>query len=252
MTSQQLADATGLFELAFRKESGTSITSDTLFVPSYMDIQRQLNGDSNGTLLANPTIEGTASKLRQIKAARAIVAYAVSGTKQYSPGIVLPDGRIGILHNQVDTTTDIKELSTLTDLQQLLLAGVYTRQQEAFGKTHNRGIAEIGHATLIGVSRQPDKIHDTVHDFADTKAFATKVSSLTTIHEGHKTRPTGALVVPVHEVLSIAFLPDHQSPLPVGSFEASAGFALAAARTQARPIDVDQNVMYMANQMGPK
>jgi hypothetical protein len=51
-------------------------------------------------------------------------------------------------------------------------------------------------------------------------------------------------------VPNLLFLPQNQSPLPVTGFEASAGFALAATKTQDRQFDLNANAGAMAAQMG--
>jgi hypothetical protein len=231
-----------------RAETGVGVVADILITPSYKAIQQHCRGDIQGTTLKSPASHSIAP----LAGARAIAAYRVTGEKQpyFTPSIVLPDGRVGVLHTVADAKRDIKEAGLFSDFQQLLLAGIYASQQEGVGSLHTRGIAELGHASLIAVSRQPSSIHETTHQFADSKQFATKISALTTVYSGHTARPTNSLVLNAAQVNMLVFLPDNQTPLPANAFEASAGFALAATKTQPSPFNIQANAGAMAAQMG--
>jgi len=164
----------------------------------------------------------------------------------------LPDGRIAALNTRADVKSQIQELENLTDMQQLLLAGAYVRQGDGVGSSHNQGVAELGHATIVSVSTNPATIHKATHDFADSKQFASKVSSHTTIvGERGLTRPTDTAIWLPSSVVSLTFLPHHQAPLPQTNFEVSAGFALAARTTQGNSgFSLSSNAAAMAEQMG--
>lgn len=248
----RVADASRELGETLQAETGAGVITDVLSTPNYSEIQDEFNGTKQGTIINIIVNKVDTLSLSALAGARAIVSYGVQGSNlpRYAPSIVLEDGRLGVLHNVADAKSSPKELATLTDFQQLLLAGVFVRQRESVGVSHDSGVAELGHATLIAVSSTPDTIHATTHSFAESNQFGSKVASLTTLVEGHKQRPTETIIMDPQVALQLLFRPDHQSPLPANGFEASAGFALAARKTQEQPFDLKANAGAMARQMG--
>lgn len=237
ISREQLQDANGILAETISTETGANIPTNTLHVPSVDEVLKYQQGEL---------------PLSAIAGARVIVSYTTDREGLYfAPAIVLPDGRFGALDNLVDRTKEARDLKQLTLFQQQLLAGLFAQHQQGIGSHGTSGIAETGHSTLIAISTDPTKIHESTHQFVDSGEFGANVSKQTTIESKTGYRPTGAAILSKSQIVNMLFIPDHQSELPsVNAFEASAGFALAAKSTQHDPrFDLNANAGAMAAQM---
>ena len=249
LSLEQLHDATGVLSRELSARSDLKRISEVIVTPSFIEIFRVFNAD-NADNKAFSRKNPDTNQLRKIHGARAVATYRAGNKLVHSPAIVLPDGNLGVLNNNSDTKNQPTELSELSDFQQLLLASVYSREREGTGIDHTSGIAEVGHATLVAVSRNPEAIHTTTHQLAESGRLGTEISRQTAIIDSSRQRPTDTIILNSARV-TLTFVPEHQSPLPVvDPFEASAGLALAATKTQDPRFDVGRNADAMAYQLG--
>lgn len=258
ISKEQLRDAAGSYGEAAKYEGvAFDRTDKELATPHFWEIKHALGLSNNDSVVTASAAD--AEKLWVVPNARVIVGVNTQKGAALLPGIVLPDSRpgnvrFGCLYAAEDIrgTSQEDAKANLTSYQQLLLAKIAAEHQPNIGDHdfgHRVNGAEIGHAVIAAAIASPAGIHNTIHNYVDSKRFSAKLSErgITDVQFGGSIRKNLEQVFTAQQIAGIVVVDSHQMPFPVtDAFDVSAGFTLAAQQSRGQSPDIAANLSEMA------